>query len=336
MLLTKQSASNLVIFSQPEMMARSTPLRDKRVRLALNYALNKEAIAKTLFKGYAEPVGQLGFADQTFWDPNAKPIYDTAMAKKLLAEAGYPNGFKLPLGIQYTAQTVNPDLALAVQSALRDIGVEAELKNYEFRALPRQAVRTRGPAEGRPLHARQQQLDPEFCLVFVAVSTAISKGSPCSGALPSSTRLYDQGVQGAHLAKRTELLRRANAAFREDVPIMYTVNRADFLAVTPKLRGVFRVHGAEQLQLRQRLPGGVGNGPADADLGSGDSQSPVRRAARRARAGTSVDGLRGDDYPGGRRAPDPDPRGRRPGTRESRRAMTGWRPAPSSTTPART
>ncbi len=121
------------LFSQPEAEARNTPLKDKRVRTALNYAVNKDSISQALYKGVAQSVGQLGVPESPFWDPSVRPYpYDPAMAKRLLADAGYPNGFKLPVGIEYTSQTVNPQLILALQGALKDVGVEAEVNGMEF------------------------------------------------------------------------------------------------------------------------------------------------------------------------------------------------------------
>jgi len=87
-------------FVQGSYESRNTPLKDKRVRIALNYAIDKEAIAKTIYKGYSKPTGQVGVPGSLYWDDTVQPYpYDPAMAKKLLADAGYPNGFKLPMGM---------------------------------------------------------------------------------------------------------------------------------------------------------------------------------------------------------------------------------------------
>eukprot|EP00657_Telonema_sp_P-1_P006570 TRINITY_DN2558_c0_g1_i1.p1 TRINITY_DN2558_c0_g1~~TRINITY_DN2558_c0_g1_i1.p1 ORF type:complete len:213 (-),score=88.52 TRINITY_DN2558_c0_g1_i1:71-709(-) len=72
------------------------PLLDPRVRKALSKMINREAIVKRVMEGVAIPAGQLlpeGFFGVS---PNLKvEAYDPAGAKKLLAEAGYPDGFAL-------------------------------------------------------------------------------------------------------------------------------------------------------------------------------------------------------------------------------------------------
>lgn len=71
------------------------PLGDVRVRQALNYAVDRKAMAQALGAGFAVPLDQMAIPGDDSYDPaleNAYP-YDPAKAKQLLAAAGYPNGF---------------------------------------------------------------------------------------------------------------------------------------------------------------------------------------------------------------------------------------------------
>jgi peptide/nickel transport system substrate-binding protein len=73
-----------------------TPLDDVRVRRALNYAVNKQLITNVVFQGLVAPVGQLALPGAPGYDPELKPYpYDPAKARRLLAEAGYPDGFSV-------------------------------------------------------------------------------------------------------------------------------------------------------------------------------------------------------------------------------------------------
>ncbi|MGE0701612.1 MAG: ABC transporter substrate-binding protein, partial [Hyphomicrobiaceae bacterium] len=74
------------------------PLKDKRVRQALSMAINRDAIVDRLMEGAAVKASQL-LADEFFGtSKKLKPVaFDLAGAKKLLAEAGFPNGFKMTL-----------------------------------------------------------------------------------------------------------------------------------------------------------------------------------------------------------------------------------------------
>jgi peptide/nickel transport system substrate-binding protein len=70
------------------------PLKDVRVRKALSLAINREGIKTQIMDGFAVPTGQIMPEGAIGYTPDIKPDrYDPAQAKKLLAEAGYPNGF---------------------------------------------------------------------------------------------------------------------------------------------------------------------------------------------------------------------------------------------------
>ncbi|WP_326731662.1 ABC transporter substrate-binding protein [Streptomyces phaeochromogenes] len=74
-------------------------LKDQRVRQALNYAVDRPALAKVLGTTY-QPFDQFVPAGVTGYDPSLdnKYNYDPAKAKRLLAQAGYPTGFRMTIG----------------------------------------------------------------------------------------------------------------------------------------------------------------------------------------------------------------------------------------------
>ena len=71
------------------------PLRDLRVRRALSMAVNRDAIKDRLMEGLSLPTANLVPPTLFGHNPNLKPVFDADGAKKLLADAGYPNGFSL-------------------------------------------------------------------------------------------------------------------------------------------------------------------------------------------------------------------------------------------------
>ncbi|MBV9248959.1 MAG: ABC transporter substrate-binding protein [Acetobacteraceae bacterium] len=74
------------------------PLLDVRVRRALSLAINRNGIRDRIMDGFAAPTGQLMPEGASGYDPSIKPDpYEPEQAKKLLVEAGYPNGFGLTL-----------------------------------------------------------------------------------------------------------------------------------------------------------------------------------------------------------------------------------------------
>jgi peptide/nickel transport system substrate-binding protein len=74
------------------------PLKDRRVRLALSKLINRPAIVERVLAGAGEPAGQIVPDGMGGHDPSLRPMgFDLEGAKKLLADAGYPNGFGLTL-----------------------------------------------------------------------------------------------------------------------------------------------------------------------------------------------------------------------------------------------
>jgi peptide/nickel transport system substrate-binding protein len=95
------------------------PLGDVRVRQAINYAIDREPIARLLAGDYGEVTHQFAAKGDDAYDPalEERYPYDVAMARRLLAEAGYADGFTLPvlsfnlLGQDKTAEALAGQLA---------------------------------------------------------------------------------------------------------------------------------------------------------------------------------------------------------------------------------
>jgi peptide/nickel transport system substrate-binding protein len=102
------------------------PLADVRVRRAFNLAINRDAIVQRLMNGQAVIDDQYMTKGTFGYNPDIKPWpYDPAQAKKLLAEAGYPNGFKLTIGCQNDRFVKDAQICQAVAQMITRIGVEA-------------------------------------------------------------------------------------------------------------------------------------------------------------------------------------------------------------------
>ena len=111
--------------------AAKTPLTDVRVRKALNHAVNVDEIIQKVLGGKAVPT-PTGDNPMAFGhDPRIKPYaYDPALAKKLLAEAGYPSGFDITLNT-YTGSIVSVEqVAQAVMGYLANVGVRVKLHHF--------------------------------------------------------------------------------------------------------------------------------------------------------------------------------------------------------------
>jgi peptide/nickel transport system substrate-binding protein len=108
----------------------AAPLKDARVRQALNYATDRGAIATALFKGIGEPTTQITVRGGYGHDPaldGAYP-YDVAKAKTLLADAGYPDGFALRI-VTPQYQQLNL-IAQALKQQWKQAGVDLQITDH--------------------------------------------------------------------------------------------------------------------------------------------------------------------------------------------------------------
>jgi peptide/nickel transport system substrate-binding protein len=136
----------LQLFTQPGLtilgigMATDTaPFNDRRVRQAMNYAVDKDAINQGLYAGATTASQGI---PPILWGYNKaiRPYpYDPAKAKALLAEAGFPNGFSTEMMVYANPRGYNPiggsKLGVAVQGYLAKIGVNVKLTEYEYGAF---------------------------------------------------------------------------------------------------------------------------------------------------------------------------------------------------------
>lgn len=111
-----------------ELNSKIAPFDNVKVRQAMNFAFPQEQVLKTVFQSLGEPLDDCmpniyAGATNKFW----KYKYDPAMAKALLKDAGMASGFKTSLAYN-AGDPVQEPIAILYQTALREIGVELELK----------------------------------------------------------------------------------------------------------------------------------------------------------------------------------------------------------------
>jgi peptide/nickel transport system substrate-binding protein len=114
----------------PDSAHPDSPLASQRVREALEYAIDKEAIADTLSYGFWTAAYQYAPPTSTAYDPSLpKRMYDVAKAKQLLQEAGYGEGFEMNFLV--SGDEPGRSVAVAVQANWLEIGVKANIQMLE-------------------------------------------------------------------------------------------------------------------------------------------------------------------------------------------------------------
>jgi peptide/nickel transport system substrate-binding protein len=112
---------------------RKPPFDDVRVRQAVNYAIDRQAIVDSLFAGFGVPAAVNYPRASWGFNPDLEPYpYDPEKAKELLAEAGYPNGFDTEFDTFVGRLPAHDTIAQAVVSQLADVGINAKVNAFEF------------------------------------------------------------------------------------------------------------------------------------------------------------------------------------------------------------
>jgi peptide/nickel transport system substrate-binding protein len=127
----------------------SSPFSKLKVRQAVAHAIDMDAIIKTVLFGQGERYEQIG-KGSTGYDPDLKPYpYDPRMARKLLAEAGYPKGFDTPCYNLTTQREPNiKEYGEAVFAYLGAVGIRCKVQGLEYAAWINLGRRGRnGPPE---------------------------------------------------------------------------------------------------------------------------------------------------------------------------------------------
>jgi len=118
------------------MNTKKPPFNDVRVRKALNYGVNVQSIIDNLLGGFAERVPTVMGPLVAGYNPRLRPYaYDAETAKKLLAEAGHPNGFTANFYAFRGRLLKDRELAEATTAHLQRIGVNVRLQFLDFAAV---------------------------------------------------------------------------------------------------------------------------------------------------------------------------------------------------------
>ena len=107
------------------------PFTDVRVRQALNYAIDKQAIVDGLFEGFT--VADAPVVPAVFGHSTVGPYaYDPARARELLAEAGFPDGFSMTLHHPTGRYPLDATVAQVLQDQLSEVGIDVTLETREW------------------------------------------------------------------------------------------------------------------------------------------------------------------------------------------------------------
>ncbi|GAA1007736.1 ABC transporter substrate-binding protein [Acrocarpospora pleiomorpha] len=214
------------------------PFDDPRVRQALNYAIDRKAIASDLLLGTAVPETQTVPAANPAYDANDDHYsYDPAKAKQLLADAGYPDGFSFSLGyITSGSGTMKPKtMNEQLQSQLAKVGVKVNLVPTDFSVMITSIwVNKKIPADWGGYNAPFSMGNFSEWGSFMFGCDGQSVSHYCN---PDAQKLMDEAQVTADEKARLALLTQAARIVTAEAPWLYVVNDKAPRAMTKAVTG---------------------------------------------------------------------------------------------------
>lgn len=211
------------------------PFSDKRVRQAINHAIDSELIIKRLVRDKAyRAVSWLPSSVPAF-DKDAKPYaFDPDKAKKLLVEAGYPDGFEF----EWTA-TPNESWGIPIVEAtipmLAKVGIKVKVKPVETSALG--GVVAKGDFQA---YIWSNTSGPDALTRLKCFHSATPRSSCNFTTFKNAEydKLIDAAAAESDPAKQLGMLRKANAMLQDEAPVWFFNYNKAVLAYQPWLHGL--------------------------------------------------------------------------------------------------
>jgi ABC-type transport system substrate-binding protein len=218
------------------MNVRVKPFDDRRVRQALNYALDKDHISR-LLNGTTVPSHGILAPGMLGRDPEIAPYpHDVAKARALLAEAGYPHGFETEYVTLADEETEK--VAGSLQSDLAAVGVRVHITVMAWATYGEAIAQARGPAFSYASWVADYPDSSDFFDVRFHSRSIKDVGSPNDSfyANPALDALLDDARRSSDPDHRAVLYRQAERILYDDAPWIWSYHLENTEVVQPYVR----------------------------------------------------------------------------------------------------
>ncbi|MFK4824515.1 ABC transporter substrate-binding protein [Paenochrobactrum sp. BZR 588] len=211
---------------------QDTPLKDVKVRQAINYAVNKQGIIDGLFLGEARSLrGQLLRDNQLGFDSGIDDYpYNPTKARELLVEAGFPDGFDITFKFPTGRYAQDREVAEAISGMLAEVGIRAQMVSLEpgefLRQLSARELHPMGyvglaPADDPDMQMSQYRSDWRYSYVNNK----------------DLDELIDAGGQELDWKKRDEIYKKASRLFHDEAHVLFLYQAIDLYAISDRVEG---------------------------------------------------------------------------------------------------
>ena len=208
--------------------------QDVNVRQAINWAVDKEAIIKTVLFGYAEPAyGYLG--KMLYSDVKDPPYgYDLDKAKQLMAQSKFPSGFTTKL-LTAAGDTIGQQVAVIVKSQLAQIGITVDIEQRE--AASAFQAQVNGDYEMVEYYMTSDIIDPAENTTYAAAGDGGSNAVYTNYNNPKVNDLVRQSNTELDPAKREAEYLQLQQIVHDDAPMLFLFWQPARTAVRQNVHG---------------------------------------------------------------------------------------------------
>ncbi|MDQ7841887.1 MAG: ABC transporter substrate-binding protein [bacterium] len=210
------------------------PFDDIKVRTAVLHAVNRTEIVQFLFGGVSTPARSILAPGVLHAEPNVMQYrFDPSRAKRLLAEAGYPNGFRTTFYVPNIDRFTRP--ATVIQQHLRGVGIEIEIRVMEVTSF---LARLRS-AEGMPMFtlSRGQDPAPDRVLYIWFHSSGIPRDNWANISIPEVDRWLDEALRTLNEDRRKELFSLAQKRIVDEAHYFFIDHENHIFAMQARVKG---------------------------------------------------------------------------------------------------
>lgn len=197
------------------------PFKDKLIRQAMNYAIDRNAIIKIALSGHGQPASSY-MPPMLYWNPNQKPYpYDLAKAKALMAKSSFPKGFNCTL-VEVSSDVPGNAAAVIIKAELAQIGINVTIQDYEIVTAYNRMDEKDGKGISN-LGARywtNDIIDPDEVTSFAVDPNAGAHAFSTWYNNPTAIKLVHEGQQELDPAKRRAIYYQIQAITAEDAHLI--------------------------------------------------------------------------------------------------------------------
>ena len=233
---------------------RAGPVRDRRLRRAVNYAIDRDALVRRVLQDTAVvAAGPVPAAFAWAYDKTLQPYpYDPEQARSLLAQAGYPDGFSVTFLVPQggSGMLAPVQIAAAIQGDLARVGIRARIETYEWNSYLAK-VNAGLAGQGDMAEMAWMTNDPDT-LPYLALRSeaAPDQGGFNSGYYANATvdRLVERARTTADQGERAAFYRELQRLVQREVPWVVIASWKQHVVVNNRVRG-FRLQPSFFLDL---------------------------------------------------------------------------------------